>query len=268
MKTKLILSSIVLSTSLSFAFDFKNFAKEMINENVNKETSSKQEKEINSSLSDTTISKGLKEALNIGVKYAIENLSKENGYLTNAKIELPNNLDKAESLIRKAGGEKYADELIKSMNDAATKAAPKTIDIFTNAIKDMNIDDAKKILAGDKNAATNYFKSSSFSKLKETISPIVKESIKDSSVASYYNKFNSFYQETGKDYVGSSSLMGYAKNFGVDKYIPNSDPRSLDDYITDSAINGLFSMIAKKETDIRDNQSSQTTSILKEVFAK
>ena len=269
MKKETILASLVLSSTLSFGFDFSSMAKDAIKD-LTSEKKAGSSTSSTSSLSELTVSKGLKEALNTGVSYAVKELGAKNGYLNNAKakIGLPNNLDKAESLIRKAGGAKYADELILSMNDAASKAAPKTADVFLKSIQKMNIDDAKKILSGDETAATKYFKSSSYEELKKVISPIVKESIKSSSVASYYEKFNTYYKKGASSIAKNDSIMGYAKKFGADKYIPKDGPKSLDDHITVSAINGLFTMIAQKESEIRKNSVSQTTSLLKKVFGK
>jgi len=266
MKKTTILATLLLSSTLSFGFDLKGLAGDVL-KNVTETNSVTTEK---SNLSDTTVSNGLKEALKQGVNFAVTNLAKENGYLNNTKtrIGLPNNLDSAESIIRKAGGEKYVDELIQSMNDAATKAAPKTAEVFVSAIDKMSIEDAQKILAGNNTAATEYFKTNTLDSLKKVIAPIVQESIKSSSVATYYDSFNGFYQNNAKGLIQNDSVMGLAKNFGVDKYIPGNDSKNLDEYITDSAINGLFTMIAEKESAIRKDPVQQTTSILKEVFGK
>ena len=68
--------------------------------------------------------------------------------------------------------------------------------------------------------------------------------------------------------VGNNGITSMAKNFGVDSYIPGSSNESLDDFVTNKAIDGLFTMIAQKESDIRTNPVSQTTSLLKQVFGK
>ena len=88
-----------------------------------------------SSLSSTDMNGALKEALNKGVSYAIKALGKDNGYLNNSltKIGLPENLQKTADLVRKAGGGKYVDDLVLSINNAATEAAPKTAKIFSKS---------------------------------------------------------------------------------------------------------------------------------------
>lgn len=220
------------------------------------------------SLSNSTISSGLKEALKKGVNVAVATLGKENGYLNNelVKIPLPDNLENVKSLVIKAGGEKYVNDLVTAMNSAATEAAPKTADIFIKAIEKLSIDDATKILNGADDAATTYFKSNTVSELKALITPIVEKSIASNDVASYYSSFNSFYKTNVKSYVESSSVMSYAKSFGVDSYLPGSSDESLNDYITNKAIDGLFTMIEKEEKAIRENPVERTTSLLKQVF--
>lgn len=266
MKKKIILSSLVLCSTLSFAFDLNSFTKEIVNDITKTET--KQDQTITSSLSQDTVSKGLKEALKVGVNYATKTLGAQNGYLNNAdvKIPLPQNLQKAETLIRSVGGDKVADDLIKSMNNAATNAAPETAKIFIDAIEKMNLEDAKKILAGDEHSATNYFKENTNEALKKLIKPIVNKTMQENSVSKYYDTFNTYYKQYGKEYVENSSVMNLAKNFGVDEYIPSSSDESLDDYVTNKAIDGLFKMISEKEASIRENPVEQTTSILKKVF--
>ena len=270
MKRIIIYSTILLSTSFLQAFDFgslMNTATEVMNTQEKQSptlTSTKSTSNLNSSI----VSDGLKEALKTGVDYGIKELSKDGGYLNNSsvKIPLPENLAKAESLIRSAGGDKIADDLINSMNSAATKAAPKTAKILVSSIDSMSIDDAKNILAGDKNAATEYFKTHTTKDLKEMIKPIIQETMKENNVASYYDTFNEYYGTYGKDLVKSSGMMDMAKSFGADQYIPQTTDENLDDYVTQKAIDGLFEMIASKEADIRENPIAQTTSLLKQVF--
>ena len=264
---KLIIIHSLLCSTLAFGFDLGNIAKEVLKNTTN---TSQESKSSTHTLNNDTVSSGLKEALKVGVNYAVETLGKEKGYLTNSlvKIPLPQNLQKAETIVRKVGGDKIADNLIKSMNNAATQAAPKTAEIFINAIEKMSLDDAKKILDGGNDAATQYFKTNTNEALKRVIKPIIKKTMAQNSVANYYSSFNSYYKEYAKDYVDNTQVMNLAKNFGVDSYLPSSSEEDLDDYVTKKAIDGLFTMIAKKESAIRSNPIEQTSSLLKKVFSK
>lgn len=275
MKKSIIVSTLLLSASFTFALDLGGIAKGVV-DTVSKENTVTQQlsntstSNTKNNLDNSTVSSGLKEALKTGVTYAVKQLGSQNGYLNNnsAKIPLPDNLAKAETLIRSAGGDKIADDLINSMNNAATQAAPQTAEIFMNAIDKMSLTDAQKILSGGNDSATNYFKANTTESLKKMIAPIIQKSMKDNQVASYYDTVNNIYKSSVGNISNNSGVMGMAKNFGVDSYIPGSSNESLDDFVTNKAIDGLFTMIAQKESDIRTNPVSQTTSLLKQVFGK
>jgi hypothetical protein len=267
MKKSTIVASLLLTSTFCFAFDLGSITKSVL-ENVNKSSSTTTNSTTNSNLDNSTVSSGLKEALKVGVNYAVTQLGADNGYLNNSlvKIPLPGNLAKVESLIRKAGGAEIADNLVNSMNNAATKAAPQTAEIFVSAIEKMSVTDAQNILAGQNDAATNYFKSNTTESLKKMIAPIIQETMKENQVASYYDTANNFYKSNVSNLVDTSSVSALAKNFGVDSYIPGSSDESLDEYVTNKAIDGLFKMIATKEAEIRTSPVAQTTSLLKQVF--
>jgi hypothetical protein len=92
--------------------------------------------------------------------------------------------------------------------------------------------------------------------------------MKDNQVSTYYDTVNNVYKSSAKGLVENTGVMGMAKSFGVDSYIPTNSDESLDSYITNKAIEGLFTMIGQKESAIRSNPIEQTTSILKQVFGK
>lgn len=267
MKNISIITTLALSSSLSFGLDFGGLLQQKLSEVVQ---TNKQETKAPSNLSNETITSGLKEALKSGVEYGVTELGKDGGYLNNpaVKIPLPENLAKTETFIRSVGGDKYADDLILSMNTAASKAAPKTAKIFVDAIDTMSVDDAKTILSGNEHAATDYFKKSTTASLKEMIKPIIQETLQENNVAKYYDTFSEYYGSNAKELIEDNSLMEMAKGFGAEEYLPSSSDENLDDYVTDQAIAGLFKMIEKKEAEIRKNPVAQTTSLLKEVFGK
>ena len=272
MKKSIIVSTLLLSSTLTFAFDLASITKSVV-DSVSKDsttTSTTSTTATKTDLSDSTVSSGLKEALKTGVTFAVEQLGANNGYLNNAtaKIPLPNNLSNVEKVIRSAGGGKMADDLINSMNSAATKAAPKTAEIFMSAIDKMTLTDAQKILSGGNDAATNYFKSNTTESLKKSITPIIQETMKENKVATYYDAVNNLYKSNAKGLVDNSGVMGMAKSLGVDSYMPGNSDVNLDDFVTNKAIEGLFAMIAQKEAAIRTNPVEQTSSILKQVFGK
>lgn len=267
MKKLITISSLILLTSTQVNANWQDLAGSVL-KSVSESKSTTSSNSATTTLSNTTISNGLKEALKKGVETAVSTLGKENGFYNNSlvKIPLPDNLEKIKTVVEKAGGEKYVKDLELAINNAATQAAPKTASIFVEAINKLSIDEANKILNGADNAATTYFKNNTSSKLKELITPIVKNSISNNQVASYYTSFNEFYKSNVKSYVNSTSVMSYAKSFGVDSYLPGNSDESLDEYITNKALDGIFTMIEKEEKAIRENPVERTTSLLKQVF--
>jgi len=219
-------------------------------------------------LSSTDMNGALKQALNVGVDYAVKSLGAKNGYLNNSlvKIGLPKNLEKTASLVRKVGGGKYVDDLILSLNNAATQAAPKTAKIFSDSITKMSIDDAKKILSGGDDAATKYFKENTTKQLQATIAPIVKKSMENNSVAKYYKAFQSFYKSNA-GVLKNDTVSALANSFGYGSALPSDKDEDLDGYVTNKAIDGLMIMIAQKEKAIRANPMMQSSSLIKKVFS-
>lgn len=203
---------------------------------------------VKNSLSNKDIVNGLKQALNKGASYAVDNLGKTDGFMKNSdvKIPMPKNLGKVESLLRKAGKEKYANEFVTTMNRAAESAVPLTLNIIKQVVTSMSITDAKTILQGPDNAATQYLKKTGSRKLSAQILPIVKNATTKTGVTASYKKM------LGK--------LGFAG-----KYL-KLDDYDIDTYITQKTMAGLFIMIAKEEKKIRDNPLARTTDILKSVF--
>ncbi|MDF1535719.1 MAG: DUF4197 domain-containing protein [bacterium] len=198
---------------------------------------------------EDTFVAGLREALDIGTRKAVEKVSVTDGYFHNLdiRIPVPEKLEKAEELLRKVGMDDRVDEFILSMNRAAETAAPQAVDIFVGAIRDMSVVDAYGIVKGEETAATDYFKSNTSSELYGLFRPVVTESMaKVGAVRSYkrmMDKYNS---------------LPLVRKVEVD----------LEDYVTDMALNGLFFMVAEEEKKIRKDPAARVTELLQKVFGK
>ena len=201
-----------------------------------------------SALTSQETVKGLKEALAKGVNYAVDELGKPDGFLSRAevKIPMPRPMRRVEKLLRKLGQDKYADEFVATMNHAAEKAVTEAGPVFADAIREMSVDDAMKILRGPPDAATQYFRQHTQARLSEKMMPIVKAATNKAGVTSAYKRM------TGR--LGpAQSLLG-------------EDMGDIDQYVTDKTLDGLFLMIAKEEKNIRENPVARTTDLLKKVF--
>jgi len=199
-------------------------------------------------LSDEEVVKGLKEALSKGTQQAIANLGKDGGYLNNldVKIPLPDELQQVEKLLRKLGQDKYADQFVATLNHAAEKAVPEAATIFADALSKMTLADAKSILKGPDDAATQYFRKTSEARLKERFLPIVQAATDQAGVTAAYKKLM---QKAGP----AAQFLSPAAT-------------DLDGYVDAKAIEGLFKMIATEEKRIRQDPMARTTDLLKKVF--
>lgn len=199
-------------------------------------------------LSNDEIVSGLKEALIKGSREAVNLLGKKNGFLSHPqlKIPMPENLQAVESGLRKLGQDKIADQFVLSMNRAAEEATPKAMSIFTDVIKHMSVENAYGILKGTDNAATEYLKEKGGSQLHQQFLPIVKQATNRVGVTEKYKTL--------------------IDNLGMMSQFVDVESLDLDQYVTDKAINGLFTIVAEQEKLIREDPAARTTEILKTVF--
>lgn len=208
-------------------------------------------------LSPDQMVQGLKEALGKGAQLAIANLGRNDGFLTNAavKIPLPGKLKSVEKTLRALKQEKLADEFVDTMNHAAEQAVPEAASVFNDSIKQMSIADAKIILTGTNNAATEYFRKTMQTNLYEKFLPIVKTATDKAGVTAAYKNMMSK--------VGASSqITGLLGSTGLVK----PEDMDIDAYVTHKTMDGLFTMVAAEEKRIRENPAARTTDLLKQVF--
>lgn len=197
-------------------------------------------------LTSTQISSGLKEALSLGVTDGVKKLALTDGFLKNeaVKILMPEKLRKVDTTLRSVGLGSLADEGVKLLNRAAEDAVTEAAPIFTNAITSMTITDAKNILLGNNNAATSYLQSKTQSQLFTAFQPKVKASL----------------GKVGADTVWKNLISKY------NTFTGQSVTTDLNEYVTTETINGVFKMVADKESGIRNTPAMRTTSVLQKVF--
>lgn len=202
------------------------------------------------SLTNGEVVSGLKEALNVGIKNAVDITSVTNGFLNNAKIKLP--FPKSAIAIKdKAlewGLDKQVDKIVTTLNRAAEDAVKTATPIFINAIKNMSIQDGFKILRGGEGSATSFLKEHTRNELIKAFAPKVAQSIEKVQLTKYW-------EPVAKKY-------NLAMNFTGGKQV-NTD---LNAYVTEKAIDGLFVMVEKEENKIRKDPGARVTDLLKKVF--
>ena len=194
---------------------------------------------------DTTAA--LTETLTKGSQVAVDMLARQDGFLGNerVRISLPESLRKVEGLMRGLGMGKYADELVTTMNRAAETAVVEAKPLLVNAVRNMNVQDAKGILTGGEDAATQYFKRSTLAALSDKFLPIVKKATQKVKLADMYNEF-----------AGKGAKFGLVDQKDAD----------LNNYVTQKALDGLFLIIAEEEKKIRRDPLGSASNLISKVF--
>lgn len=198
-------------------------------------------------LSQQDATGGLKDALTQGAQVAVKQLGTPGGFSNNpeVKIELPGKLGKVASKMKAFGMGEQVDQLETSMNQAAEAAVVQAQPILVNAVKNMSVSDAKGILSGGNDSATQYLNKSSREQIRAKFLPIVKQATDKVGLAQKYNAF-----------------AGQAATFGV----LDAKSANIENYVTEQALDGLFEMIGKQEATIRQNPAAAATSLAKKVF--
>ncbi len=203
-----------------------------------------------SKLNKEEISNGLKEALRIGAEKACLNLGKSNGFYSHAslKIVIPPEAQKIEKTLRSLGMNTLVDDFILSLNRAAEDACASATPIFIRAINEMTVLDGIQILQGGESGATNYVRLKTATELQARINPIIQTSLTKVNATAYWTKIVTAYQ---------------AIPFSNKKINPD-----LAVYVTEKALEGIYTEIASQEKEIRMNPLARTSAILKLVFEK
>ncbi len=199
-------------------------------------------------ISQAEIASGLRQALNLGIEKQVTKLTMEDGFYKNSlvKILLPAELQKVDKTLRDIGLENLADEGLKVLNRAAEDAVKEATPIFVSAVKEITFADAKNILLGPDTAATSYLQNKTTSPLYGKFSPVIKKSL---------------------DRVGATKVWTNIINKYNSIPLTNNVNPDLTDYVTNEALEGVYTMIAVEEKEIRNKVSSRTTDLLRKVFA-
>ena len=200
-----------------------------------------------SNLSQQDASGGLKDALIQGAQVAVKQLGTPGGFSNNpdVRIELPGKLGKAAKTMKMMGMGAQVDQLEASMNKAAEAAVPQAQALLVDAVKKMTVADAKSILSGPQDSATQYLNKSSREQIRAKFLPIVKQATDKVGVAQQYNSF-----------AGQAAALG----------VVDAKSANVENYVTEKALDGLFKMIAEQEASIRQNPAGAATSLAKKVF--
>jgi hypothetical protein len=206
----------------------------------------------------------LKEALSNGIQTAVAQLGQTNGFLNNAavKIPLPEKLQSVAKLLHSMKQDYLINNFVNTMNHAAEQAVPAATSVFAGALQNMSIDDANRVLTGGDNAATQYFRNATETNLFTRFLPIVTNATQQAGVTASYKKIM---DAVGAKKSSGGFLGGVTKTLSATGYL-NQDTMDIDSYVTQKALDGLFTMIAEQEKKIRENPVARTTETMQQVF--
>ena len=198
-------------------------------------------------LSSRDATAGLKAALDKGAAAAVESLGRTDGFWTNPKVRipLPDQLQRVRGALRLMGRSEEVDALELAVNRAAEQAVPQAKTLLTNAVKSMSVDDAKQILGGGDDSVTQFFKSKTAPQLFERFLPIVRQVTQRSGLAQQYNSL-----------AAQGAALGLVK----------PEQATVERYVTQKALDGLYTMIAEEERKIRANPMAAGSDIIRRVF--
>ena len=200
-----------------------------------------------SSFTNSEMASGVKDALVQGAQAAVKQLGKPDGFLQNPKVKipLPDNLKKVEKALRFAGMGKEADDLVLTMNRAAEAAVPEAQALLVDAVKKMTVTDAKNIVAGGDDAATQYFRKSTQTQLTDKFLPVVKEATDKVGLAQQYN-----------DFAATGAKFG----------LISDEDAKIESYVTKKALDGLYLVIGEQERALRKDPVAATSSLVQKIF--
>ncbi|MGV3539807.1 MAG: DUF4197 domain-containing protein [Rufibacter sp.] len=198
-------------------------------------------------LTQTEVASGLKQALSQGINKGATQAAQTDGFYKNSliRIPFPPDVQRVENTLRQIGLGSQVDKFILTLNRGAEDAAKSAAPIFLNAIKQLTFQDVWNILRGEKDAATQFLKRTTTAQLTSAFRPIMKQSLDKVNATKYYSEIVTRYNQIPL----------------VQKVNPD-----LEAYATQKAIDGLFTLVAQEEANIRENPVARTTELLRRVF--
>ena len=217
----------------------------------------------NQALSNSEVASALKEALAKGATQAVNQLGRSDGFWGSSqyRIPLPASLARYETTARQLGQGERIDAFQLSLNRAAEAAVPVAADLLGESIRNMTLADAQALLAGGDDAATQYFRRTAGTALRARFLPLVSAQTDQVGVTKRYKEL------TGISNGRAAGLAALANQFGVGSGM-DASALDLDGYVTDRALEALFTAMAAQEKQIRTNPAARTSELLRKVFAR
>ncbi|NPV01376.1 MAG: DUF4197 domain-containing protein [Brevinematales bacterium] len=166
------------------------------------------------------------------IKSALLFLAESGGYLKNKSVTigLPPELAGWADTLRAIGFGRQIDEMMESVNRAATGAVDEAMDTIIDAMSEISIEDMGKLLFGPEDAGAKYLESKTRKKLSKQFAPIIKKTMNEIGIMKLFDKL-----------VAAYNAIPLMPNIKFD----------LQAYANERALDGIYVMIAEEERKIR-----------------
>ena len=200
-----------------------------------------------SPFSETDAAAAVRATLERGAMAAVDLLGRTDGFLGNpqVRIALPGFLNDAASLLRATGQQKRVDALITAMNRAAEAAVPEARAVLVSTVRDLSVEDGRRLVMGGDNSVTAFFEEKTRAPLVERFLPIVTRATEQVSLAAKYNAV-----------AGKAAALGLMR----------AEDANIEQYVTGKTLDGLYLMIGEEERRIRQDPVGAGSAILRKVF--
>lgn len=193
------------------------------------------------------IAQGLREALKVGSERVVQQVGVTDGFNADPEIHipLPENMRTVQRALGRIGLSSMADDVELKLNRAAEAAAPRAKQLFWDAITAMTLEDVRAIYEGPTDAATQYFRRTMSGPLRETMRPVVDDTLQQVGAIRSYDAAIARYKDI--------------------PFVPDVKA-DLTNHVLERALDGIFLYLAREEAAIREQPVKRTTDILKRVF--
>jgi ribosomal protein L30/L7E len=189
---------------------------------------------------------GLRDALSQGLFRGLNAFADPEGNPL-VRFAFPGEAEKIEKTLRDLGFDKIINQVTGKFTRAMASAVNTAKPLFFDAVKNMSIRDAAKILVTDNpHAATDYFKQEMKPGLMNAFRPIVDSTIKT--------------EGADREWSGITSI------YNSIPFINKPLESSLTDFVSARVIDLMFLMVASEEEEIRNKYEFRKTDMMKKVF--
>lgn len=158
----------------------------------------------------------------------------------------PEPVKKALNTLQQLGLTNEVDRFTTTLSTASEKTAERSIPVFVDAIKGMNVTDAMRIIKSGGTAATDYLRSTAGTSLRQSITPVMQTALDE-------YKLNEQWERIIKPVKGISG-----GKLNVD----------LATLMAGMVSEKMFQKIEEREKLMRSDASARNTALLKKVFSQ